>query len=73
MKFLMLSLNCPHAKKGQLHASEFSSHEISFYNYWAFLKTGINLQNLPPAHSRGAATFSGLWQGHTYGFSHRTN
>ena len=30
------------------------------YNYWAFLKTGINLRNLPPAHSRGAVTFSGL-------------
>ena len=26
----------------------------------AFLKTGINLRNLPPAHSRGAVTFSVL-------------
>ena len=26
----------------------------------AFLKTGINLRNLPPAHSRGAVTFSGF-------------
>ena len=26
----------------------------------AFLKTGINLRNLPSAHSRGAVTFSGL-------------
>ena len=43
-----------------MHASEFSSHEISFYNYWTFLKTGIKLRNLPPAHSCGAVTFSGL-------------
>ena len=56
----MLSLNCPHAKYGHLHASEFSSHDISFNNYWALLKTGINLRKLPPAHSRGAVTFSGL-------------
>ena len=26
----------------------------------AFLKTGINLRNLPPTHSHGDATFSGL-------------
>ena len=56
----MLSLNCAHAKYGHLHASEFSSHDISFNDYWAFLKTGINLRKLPPAQSRGAVTFSGL-------------
>ena len=46
--------------EGHLHASEFSSHEISFKNYRPFLKTGINLRRLPPAHSRGAVSFSGL-------------
>ena len=49
-----------------MHASEFSSHDISFYTYWAFLKTGLNVRNLPPAHSRGAVTFSGLWEWETY-------
>ena len=49
-----------------MHASEFSSHDISFYNYWAFLKTRINLRNLPPAHSRGAMTFSGLGSKYIY-------
>ena len=56
----MLPLNSPHGKAPHLHASQFSSSEIFYKITSAFLKTGINLRNLPPAHSRGAVTFSGL-------------
>ena len=56
----MLSLHSPHGKAPYLHASQFSSGEIFYKITSAFLKTGINLRNLPPAHSRGAVTFPGL-------------
>ena len=55
-----LSLDSPHARAPHLHASQFSSGEIFYKITTAFLKTGINLRNIPPAHSRGAVTFSGL-------------
>ena len=61
VKFAMLPLHSPHGKAPHLHASQFSSSEIFYKITSAFLKTGINLRNLPPAHSRGAVTFSGLW------------
>ena len=56
----MLPLHSPHGKAPHLHASQFSSSEIFYEITSAFLKTGINLRNLSPAHSRGAVTFSGL-------------
>ena len=56
----MLPLHSPHGKAPHLHPSQFSSSEIFYKITSAFLKTGINLRNLPPAHSRGAVTFSGL-------------
>ena len=62
-KFPMLPLHSPHGKAPHLHASKFSSNEIFHKITSVFLKTGINLRNLPPAHSRGAVTFSGLWWG----------
>ena len=56
----MLPRHSPHGKAPHLHASQFSSREIFYKITSAFLKTGANLRNLPPAHSRGAVTFSGL-------------
>ena len=56
----MLSLHSAHGKAPHLQASQFSSSETFYKIASAFLKTGINLRNLPPAHSRGAVTFSGL-------------
>ena len=50
----------PYGKAPHLHASQFSSREIFYEITSVFLKTGMNLRNLPPAHSRGAVTVSEL-------------
>ena len=56
----MLPLHSPISKAPHLPASQFSSSEIFYKITSGFLKTGINLRSLPPAHSRGAVTFCGL-------------
>ena len=61
LKLPMLPLHSPHSKGPHLHESQFSSSDIFCKITGAFLKTCINLRSLPPAHSRGAVTFSGLW------------
>ena len=66
-EFPMLPLQSPNGKALHLHASQFSSSEIFYKTTSAFLKTGINLRNLPPAHSRGAVSFSVLWSLHVEG------
>ena len=47
----MMPLHSPHGKAPHLHASQFSSSEIFYKTTSAFLKTGINVRNVPPAHS----------------------
>ena len=63
VKFPMLPLQSHHGKAPHLHASQLSSSEIFYKITSASLETGINLRNLPPAHSRGAVTFSVLRHG----------
>ena len=54
----LLSLHCPQGKSPHLHALEFSSNMIFDNITGPSSETGINLRNLPPAHSQGAVTFS---------------